>query len=227
MMVGLADQAYISGTTLAQFVSATYSCATGVKHVLSLYGVRQNARELTDRPESTERCEVVIVGASSLDSITGLPGLSKIGHLTICEAPVHKLSYLDTQRVTTESTAGVVDGQILLHFTKVASSDGIVRVFYTLYDCGGNSSSSPRTLKLKVDNLVDSLQGFTKIANVFTRNSSSSFSSLSPKKVEVKGNDMFKTDDFRDLDALASEKAALVKRIVELSNKLHEQAQQS
>ncbi|KPA75186.1 hypothetical protein ABB37_08505 [Leptomonas pyrrhocoris] len=222
-----ADRVFISGTPLAQFVSAAYACSPGFKHIHYLYGLRQSAHELTDRQENAEKSEVVILGATAVDSMETPSGLMKLGFLTICEAPAHKLSYEDTQRAIQASSINPRGPNILFHFTKITSNDGIVRVLYTLYECRQSSVEPLRPLKLSIDNLVDSLQGFTKISNVFMHNtpSDSANRKLTAAPESVMGG--LETDAFHDVETLAREKAVLVKRIVELTNELNTQSRSS
>lgn len=219
--MNMANQAYISGTTLAQFVSAAYACTEGCKHVYNLYGLRQNARELTDKPESAVECEVVVICATPTSAGNAPPNVMKLGYLTICQAPVHKLSFADVQRLKAVGSPDLQDPEILFHFTKVDTADGISRVLYTLYECRGSACDAPRPLKLNVDNLVDSLQGFTKIANVFTRSSSTMVADSTSTAAAEKENGENVAVSCHDVEALAREKAVLVKRIVELTKSLN------
>lgn len=220
-----ADQAFISGTTLAQLIGAAYACSSGCKHVYQLYGLRQIARELTDKPESAEKKEVVVVTAGPVDAEAAPSGLSNIGYLIFCQAPVHKLSYADTQRLRTTSSPNSKASTILLHFTKVVGDDAITRVFYTLYECSGSNASTFRPLKLNVDNLVDSLQGFTKISSVFSRNTPSLVNTgTSPNSAAGDEKKEVEAPSISDVESLTQEKASLIKRIVELTEKMSGQS---
>ncbi|KPI83005.1 hypothetical protein ABL78_7978 [Leptomonas seymouri] len=214
-------QAFISGTTLAQFVSATYACSMGCKYVYGLYGLRQVARELTDRPEVSEKNDTIIVGAAPIDTKDAPPGLMKLGFLTMCDAPVHRLSYADTQRVMKAHTADPHGSNILFHFTKITGSDGIIRVFYSIFKCQDGDLEPLQPLKLSIDNLVDSLQGFTKISNVFSRSTFVGSAEDGLTAMPECSSGELGADTIQDIEILAREKAVLVKRIVELTNELN------
>lgn len=215
-----AEQAFISGTTLTQFVSAAYACSPGSKHIFGLYGLRQQSREVTDRLEYSEKYEVVVLGALPLD-VEDIPAeCSQLGFLTICQAPVHKLSYADTQRLRLARRGDDGKAAMLLHLTKLESSDGITRVFYSLYESRPNSCDSLQSVKLTVDNLVDSMQGFTKIASVFTRYLAPTAALIDAKRPAEPVNCEKEVNSCHDLEMLARERAALVARIVELTSQL-------
>lgn len=216
-----ADNAFISGTTLSHFLCAAYACSPGCKYVFDLYGLRQSTREITDRQETAEKNEVVILGALPQDSKDAPAGFLRLGVLTICQAPVHKLSYADTQRLLLSCGHSEGSSPTLFHLTKVKGSDGITRVFYSLYACRSNCCDSLQSVKVNVDNLVDSLESFTKIANVFTR-----YLSPTPVITDVNTASERKSSEseastFGDVEVLAREKAALVERIVELTSQLN------
>ncbi|GET88233.1 hypothetical protein, conserved [Leishmania tarentolae] len=210
--------AYISGTTLSQFVGAAFSCRGGRKYIFKVYGFIQNVSEITDDQLSRETRGVVILGAAPMGYSNTYAGMQSIGYLSICRSPSHKLSYGDTQRLQKESEAGCASHDILMHITSEIISDGSTRVFYSVYEMGVQPIAP---LQLKVDNLVGTLDGFTMLANAFARNVS-----LAPRspangdagyineKVEVQdpGED--------ELIALAQEKADLTKRILELYRRL-------
>ncbi|CBZ26743.1 conserved hypothetical protein [Leishmania mexicana MHOM/GT/2001/U1103] len=218
LMMASLSVAYISGTTLSQFLGAAFSCMGGRKYICKLYGFIQNVREITDDQVTRENRGVVILGATPMGYSGTSAGMQNMGYLTICHSPSHKLSYTDTQKLQRKPEPHDATQQVLMYITKEMKSDGTARVLYSVYEAG----VQPLTpLKLKVDNLVGVLEGFTKLSNAFARNVS--LTAALPDNVDA-GNEIervgFQDPDQNELEALAQEKADLTKRILELNRKL-------
>ncbi|CAJ04604.1 conserved hypothetical protein [Leishmania major strain Friedlin] len=210
--------AYISGTTLSQFLGAAFSCMSGRKYICKLYGFIQNVHEITDDRITHESRGVVILGATSIGCSDTSAGMQNMGYLTICHSPSHKLSYADTQKLQRKPGPGDATQQVLMHITSEMKSDGTARVLYSLYEVGVKPLMP---LQLKVDNLVGVLGGFAKLSNAYARNVS--LTAALPANVGA-GNEMemveFEDPHAKELEALAREKADLTKRLLELNRKL-------
>nr|CCM15312.1 hypothetical protein, conserved [Leishmania guyanensis] len=122
---------------------------------------------MTDDDAMKETRSVVLLGAAPMDSSDTPIGMQNVGYLTICLSPSHKLSYADMERLQKKAKPRCATPQVLMHMTYEIKGNGIERVIYSVYEVG----LQPLTLlQLKVDNLVDIMDGFTKLPNVFERN---------------------------------------------------------
>lgn len=215
---------YISGTTLAHFLSAAYACESGRKCVYQLYGLYHNIREVSDGEELRETRGVVLVGAAPLGPCTAPPEVQCVGRLTICRAPSHKLSNADTRYLqkNVDSRAAAAP-QVLMHVTCEAKGGEILRALYSVYEVG---ITPVAPLPLRVDNLVDSLAGFTRVSSLFARNAlSPSAQSVETKRAAAQAEHAVQPGTEAVLDALSREKAELVQRTLALRQSLRGQEQ--
>ncbi|CAJ1008225.1 hypothetical protein Q4I28_003538 [Leishmania naiffi] len=153
-----------------------------------------------------------------MDSSDTPIGMQNVGYLTISLSPSHKLSYADMERLQKKAEPRCATPQILMHMTYEIKSNCIERVIHSVYEI----VVQPLTLlQLKVDKLVDTMDGFTKLSNLFERNVS--LTRASPVSVdEEKQVDTVNLQSARqqELEVLAREKASLTKCILELYRKL-------
>ncbi|AIN98081.1 hypothetical protein LPMP_205900 [Leishmania panamensis] len=153
-----------------------------------------------------------------MDSSDTPIGIQNVGYLTICLSPSHKLSYADMERLQKKAEPRCATPQVLMHMTYEIKGNGIERVIYSVYEVG----LQPLTLlQLKVDNLVDIMDGFTKLPNVFERNVSlTGASSVSVDEEKQVDTVNLQSARQQELEVLAREKASLTKCILELNRKL-------
>lgn len=218
MLMTSIELAYISGSTLSRFVSAAYSCQDDSKYVFELYGVYQTRNEVTDSSDMVASRVAVILGAAPAGSFKVPAGIFHIGFLTIAYSPVHKLSFADTELAHESIKLSDSNAGIFLLMTKERYPNDIYRVDFTTFECRGGASSRLRAIKLQVDNLIDSLEGFTKLAEIFHRSLQPSLPALSTGTGAGVSAELDMSSSVNEIKRLVDVKAKLVMRLVELKN---------
>ncbi|EPY31399.1 hypothetical protein STCU_03475 [Strigomonas culicis] len=209
-------EAHISGTCMSYFVSAAYAAEPSRKYLFDLYGHFDMRSVVTDISEGTDIKEVIIICASpQTHEPPSIANVTHIGYMSISKSPVHKLSYQDTLLIKKNSE----DPQSKILFlltveTTTPKSTSTAKLDFTVFQAGATEYSGPRPVPLKIDNFVDSLQGFTKLADMFRRNPSVLFEKKKSKQADEKPSS-FDTA-VTQLDNRFNEKLALISRIIEL-----------
>ncbi|CAD2215124.1 hypothetical protein AGDE_09839 [Angomonas deanei] len=217
-----ANEAYISGMTMSQFISAAYACVPARKYVFDLFGYYDKKTVVTDISEETEKLEVIITGAlPQSPNPQPIENSKHIGYLSISKSPVHKLSYRDSQLLHKKNTEST---RVILLFITVephtSKTVGTSKVDFTVFQTGPTDTAAPRALPLKIDNIVNPLVGFTKIADLYRRNETILFE----KKKSTTPSETFPSFDraLNVVTAKVSEKYQLIDQILALQQILDE-----
>lgn len=170
---------HISGATLSHIAAATYVAEPGVKYMFDVYGHHDTRTEVTDTSEQMDLFDVVVVGAVPRNSkFRGTA--DHVGYLSISKSPFHKLSFEETALLTRQgdyaaNTSARDDPKIFINVTSDPNNGnriGTRKIEYTAYQLAHPPHTQYRVVPLKTDNVVDSLQGFTKIGDLCCRNPS-------------------------------------------------------
>lgn len=215
---------HISGSALSYLLAAAYATAPATKYFFTLYGHCDRRTEVTDTSASSEVFDIIVVGAVPLNA-KFCGNADPVGLLSISKSPYHKLSFQDTaflqgsSGINAEKQRGETGPKIFVLMTEDVNSgrtSGTLKVEFTAYQVSSGSGTPYRVVPMKTDNVVDSLQGFTAIADTCCRNPSilHATTSDSSKGVDGKGNAL--EPAVQCIENASKERANLIKRIESL-----------
>lgn len=223
---------HITGVTLSYLVSSAYSCREDERHYYDLYGHYDVREEATDTSDTAVVVDAIIVAAMprGVAPRKEAEGLHHVGYLSVSQSLVHKLSWQDVGLLQQRDEAAPYH-KVMVCMTKECGAKkdvGTERVEFTAVQPGASGAQAPpRVIPLRIDNVVDSLQAFTTIADTFCRNPPiakhmESLTRLSKVRDELV-DESYK-ESKAELEARSAEKSRLLRRIVELEAELRKVA---
>ncbi|ORC88898.1 uncharacterized protein TM35_000141090 [Trypanosoma theileri] len=228
-------EVHISGVTFSYLVSSLLGSNPTVKHQYSLFGNCDIREDDSDEAESTKIIEVVLTTVLP----AGVPapkGPAFLGYASARRCGPHKLSYDDTKFLlegTSQLDITHEDGPfrcpcfllLLTISSGISSVNGTIKVEYSIFQGVGSEYSNltnKNAIPLVIDNMVDSLSGFVRLASLGSHGSRPKSNSFSLRNSPQTVGETFRCS-LAELERASNKEYELLQRIMNLEKKLQKE----